>query len=139
MFNHIIFLGLNFQELFLIFILIILLIFLLIFFISLYRNRRKINFYSLIVRENGRISKVGIAFIFILMLVIYQVVSGVEISTYLVELLGVIFAAELGTKFVDSKLTQKNINYIKSNLSSIDVSKKTASAKNVDDIDFNKL
>ena len=139
MFEHIIFLGMNFQELFLICILLLLLSFLCVFLISLYRNRNSINFYSLVVRENGRISKVGTAFVFILTLLIYQVISNTEVSFYLVELLGIIFAAELGTKYVDGKLSISQIKGIKDNLSEVSLKKKPHSAKNIEDIDFDKL
>ena len=139
MFEHIIFLGMNFQELFLICILLLLLSFLCVFLISLYRNRNSINFYSLVVRENGRISKVGIAFVFILTLLIYQVISNTEVSFYLVELLGIKFAAELGTKYVDGKLSISQINGIRDNLSNVSLKKKPHSAKNIEDIDFDKL
>lgn len=139
MFEHIIIFGMNFKELFLICVLILLLIFLGVFITSLYNNRENINFYSLVVRENGRISKVGTAFVFILTLLIYQVISETEVSFYLVELLGIIFAAELGTKYVDGKLTQSNIDTIRNNLSNIDKSKTSSSAKNIDNIDFDNL
>ena len=129
----------NFKELFLVCVLILLLIFLGVFLTSLYNNRENINFYSLVVRENGRISKVGTAFVFILTLLIYQVISETEVSFYLVELLGIIFAAELGTKYVDGKLTQSNIDTIRNNLSNIDKSKTSSSAKNIDNIDFDNL
>lgn len=139
MFNHIVFWGMNFKELFLICVLILLIIFLGIFLVSLYKNRDEINFYSLVVRENGRISKVGTAFVFILTLLVYQVISETEVSFYLVELLGIIFTAELGNKYIDGKITQKNIDTIKTNLSNIDVTKKSSSARNIDDIDFDNL
>ena len=139
MFNHIIFLGLNFQELFLICILVLLLTFLCVFLTSLYKNRNNINFYSLVVRDNGRISKVGTAFVFILTLLVYQVISGTEVSFYLVELLGIIFAAELGTKYVDGKLSMTQLNNIRNDLSNINTKKKQHSAKNIDDIDFDNL
>lgn len=139
MFEHIIIFGMNFKELFLICVLILLLIFLGVFLTSLYNNRDNINFYSLVVRENGRISKVGTAFVFILTLLIYQVISETEVSFYLVELLGIIFAAELGTKYVDGKLTQSNIDTIRNNLSNIDKSKTSSSAKTIDNIDFDNL
>lgn len=129
----------NFKELFLICVLILLIIFLGIFLVSLYKNRDEINFYSLVVRENGRISKVGTAFVFILTLLVYQVISETEVSFYLVELLGIIFTAELGNKYIDGKITQKNIDTIKTNLSNIDVTKKSSSARNIDDIDFDNL
>lgn len=139
MFNHIVFWGMNFKELFLICVLVLLIIFLGIFLVSLYKNRDEINFYSLVVRENGRISKVGTAFVFILTLLVYQVISETEVSFYLVELLGIIFTAELGNKYIDGKITQKNIDTIKTNLSNIDVTKKSSSARNIDDIDFDNL
>jgi hypothetical protein len=140
MFNHIIFLGLNFQEIFLVCILVLLLIFLGVFLTSLFRNREKVNFYSLVVRENGRISKVGTAFIFILLLLIYQVISGNEVSTYLVELLFVIFTAELGTKFIDNKfISDSKMLDIKQSLIKPDKKKQSMSAKNIDDIDFDDL
>ena len=129
----------NFQELFLICILVLLLTFLCVFLTSLYRNRSNINFYSLVVRDNGRISKVGTAFVFILTLLIYQVISGTEVSFYLVELLGIIFAAELGTKYVDGKLSMTQLNNIRNDLSNVDTKKKQQSAKNIDNIDFDNL
>ena len=129
----------NFQELFLICILVLLLTFLCVFLTSLYRNRNNINFYSLVVRDNGRISKVGTAFVFILTLLIYQVISGTEVSFYLVELLGIIFAAELGTKYVDGKLSMTQLNNIRNDLSNVDTKKKQRPAKNIDDIDFDNL
>lgn len=139
MFEHIVFFGMNFQELFLICILLLLITFLCVFLTSLYRNRNSINFYSLVVRENGRISKVGTAFIFILTLLIYQVISNTEVSFYLVELLGIIFAAELGTKYVDGKLSIRQIEGIKDNLSNIQTKKKQQSAKDIENIDFDNL
>ena len=139
MFEHIVVFGMNFQELFLICILLLLITFLCVFLTSLYRNRNSINFYSLVVRENGRISKVGTAFIFILTLLIYQVISNTEVSFYLVELLGIIFAAELGTKYVDGKLSVRQIEGIKDNLSNIQTKKKQQSAKDIENIDFDNL
>ena len=93
------------------------------------------------VRENGRISKVGTAFIFIMTLLIYQVISEAEVSFYLVELLGIIFAAEIGTKYVDGRLSQSTMNNIKKSLSKTDVNKsnQSQSAKSIDDIDFDNL
>lgn len=141
MFNHIILFGLNFKELFLFCILGLLCVFLGVFIYSLYHNRKFIHFYSLAVRENGRISKVGTAFIFIMTLLVYQVISEAEVSFYLVELLGIIFAAELGTKYVDGKLSQTTMNNIKKSLTTQDKNKKynSQSAKNINDIDFDDL
>lgn len=115
-------------------------IFIAIFFASMIKNRKKVKFYSLVIRDDGSISKVGISFIFILMLIIYQVVAQTEISGYLVELLGVIFAAELGTKYVDSKLiTPKQIDTIKESVGKVDTSVKTSPARNTENINFDNL
>lgn len=67
---------------------------------STYKNRGSITFSHLLTREDGRISKVGISFIFVQILIIYQVLSGAKVDSYLVELLAVIFGAELGTKYI---------------------------------------
>ena len=143
MFNHIIILGLNFKEIFLLCILGLLCVFLGVFAYSLYHNRNFIHFYSIAVRNDGRLSKVGIAFIFIMTLLVYQVISEAEVSFYLVELLGIIFAAELGTKYVDGRLTQKNIDAIRKSMSQSinDVNKHKSNhpAKDIDDIDFDNL
>lgn len=69
-------------------------------FFSIYKNKGKVSFYQMICREDGRISKVGISFIFVQMLIIFQVVTGAHVDSYLTELLAVIFAAEVGTKYV---------------------------------------
>ena len=131
------------KELYLSFILTVMLTFFGVFLASVYKNRDKINFYSLLIRENGRISKVGVSFIFILVLIVYQVVTETEISTYLVELLGVIFCAELGKQFVDGRtISNKEFETIKQKLSQRKRTTKeepSKSACDVDDIDFDKL
>lgn len=129
------------KELYIAFILLVMLSFFGTFLTSVYRNRDKINFYSLLIRENGRISKVGVSFIFILVLIVYQVITETEISTYLVELLGVIFAAELGKQFVDGRtLSSKDFESIKRKLSKKSNRGETSkSARDIDDIDFDNL
>lgn len=129
------------KELYIVFILLVMLSFFGTFLASVYRNRDKIHFYSLLIRENGRISKVGVSFIFILVLLVYQVVTETEISTYLVELLGVIFAAELGKQFVDGRtLSSKDFESIKQKLRKKQNRGETSkSARDIDDIDFDNL
>lgn len=131
--------GIELNEIMLFFILCLITIILFIFSISVYRNRDKICFYSLAVRKDGSISKVGIAYMLLLLLITYQVFSGVEISSYLVELLGIIFAAELGKQYVDNKLTKPQISKIKENLTHVDKDNRSASARNLDNIDFDSL
>lgn len=129
------------KELYIAFIFLVMLSFFGTFLASVYRNRDKIHFYSLLIRENGRISKVGVSFIFILVLLVYQVVTETEISTYLVELLGVIFAAELGKQFVDGRtLSSKDFESIKQKLRKKQNRGETSkSARDIDDIDFDNL
>ncbi len=85
-------------------------IFLIIFFsvigifYSVYKNSgKKFNLYGLILRDNGRISKVGIAFVLLMICLVYQVLFKEEISFHLVELLGIIFGAEVGVKYIATK------------------------------------
>lgn len=109
-------------------------------FVSVYKNRRRIRFHSLIVRDSGNISKVGVSFILILCLIVYQVVTSTEISVYLVELLGVIFAAELGQRYVESrKISPSQVVDIKNSLNSSECKRVSAPAKVTDDIDFDNL
>ena len=92
------------------------------------------------MRESGNISKVGVSFILILCLIVYQVVTNTEISGYLVELLGVIFAAELGQKYMDfKKITPSQVVDIKNSLNSTECRRVSAPAKTTDDIDFDNL
>lgn len=96
----------NFYLLYQILIALLSFAFIGVVFYSIYKNRGKVSFYQMITREdesgNTRISKVGISFIFVQMLIIYQVVTGTHLDSYLTELLAVIFAAEVGTKYVGS-------------------------------------
>lgn len=140
MFDSILVFGMTFPQIVITTVVLIMGMFIAIFFASMIKNRKKVKFYSLVIGDDGSISKVGISFIFILMLIIYQVVAQTEISGYLVELLGVIFAAELGTKYVDSKLiTPKQIDTIKESVGKVDTSVKTSPARNTENINFDNL
>ena len=111
-------------------------LFLLVFTASIIRHKNRTRFYTLIIKPDGNLSKVGISFIFLWIVVLFQVAAGKEITSYFVELLGVIFAAELGERYMDSKLTVsgKGLDLLKGKLSDNDESKKTPKAD--EDIDF---
>jgi hypothetical protein len=111
-------------------------LFLLVFTASIIRHKNRTRFYTLIIKPDGNLSKVGISFIFLWIVVLFQVAAGKEITGYFVELLGVIFAAELGERYMDSKLTVsgKGLDLLKGKLSDNDESKKTPKAN--EDIDF---
>lgn len=112
------------------------LLFLLVFTASIVRNKSRTRFYTLIVKPDGNLSKVGISFIFLWIVVLFQVAAGKEITGYFVELLGVIFAAELGERYMDSRLPMsgKAIDVLKGKLSGENKEEKTPPAK--EDIDF---
>jgi len=82
-------------------ILLTTIVFFIILLVSIIKNRDKIHFYTLIVRENNRISKVGLSFIAILLIIVYQAIFNKEITPGLIELLGIIFTAEIGTNAVN--------------------------------------
>jgi len=111
-------------------------LFLLVFGISIARHKNRTRFYTLIIKPDGNLSKVGISFIFLWIVVLFQVAAGKEITGYFVELLGVIFAAELGERYMDSKLSisGKSLDILKGKLSENDESKKTPKAD--EDVDF---
>lgn len=95
--------SITFQQYILLSIYVCFLVFLLMLSISLFRHRKKIKFYGIIIRDDGRLSKIGVAFIFLMLMLIYQVGNGAEISSYMVELLGIVFATELGRQFISNK------------------------------------
>lgn len=74
--------------------------FLLILIISIIVNRKKIKFYSLIMRE-GRISKIGISFIFFLYAIIYQAIVYKNITPGLTEVFILTLLLELGDRGID--------------------------------------
>ena len=111
-------------------------VFLLFFFISVVRNRYRTKLYTLIIKPDGNLSKVGISFLFLWLIILFQVITGKEITGYFVELLGVIFAAELGERYIDNKkLTNNKIDIIKDKLQDVDKDNASAPAK-FDDVDF---
>lgn len=111
-------------------------LFLLFFFSSVIKNRHRAKLYTLIMKPDGNLSKVGISFLFLWLIILYQVITGKEITGYFVELLGVIFAAELGERYIDNKnLTNNKIDNIKDKLKEVDKNEISAHAE-FDDIDF---
>lgn len=80
---------------------IIFIIFIGALFVSMHRHRRDIKLYSILLREDGRISKVAVAFLFILPVILYQAIYLNEITPGLEYILLTIFGTELGVKFTD--------------------------------------
>lgn len=69
--------------------------------ISAARNRRGVKLYTLLLREDGRVSKVSLAFLFILPIIIYQAIYLNQITPGLDYILLTIFGTELGVKITD--------------------------------------
>lgn len=78
---------------------IIFLAFIIALAISVYKN--KVKLYSILVREDGRISKVAVAFLLILPVILYQAIYLNSITPGLDYILLTIFGTELGVKFAD--------------------------------------
>lgn len=78
---------------------VIFLIFMIALAISVYKNNVKL--YSILVREDGRISKVAVAFLLILPVILYQAIYLNSITPGLDYILLTIFGTELGVKFAD--------------------------------------
>ena len=86
------------------------LIFMLLIFaigMSVYKNRAQVKFYSILLREDGHISKVSIAFLFILPIIIYQAIYLNQITPGLDYILLTIFASEIGVKLTEKLPTKQ--------------------------------
>lgn len=88
------------SDIFLGLALVILLAFVIILGISVWKNRTKISPYSLIMR-NGKLSKVGITFIIVLPLIVWELIHEGKICEELIYILMIIFGTEIGFKYMD--------------------------------------
>lgn len=79
----------------------IFLIFVITLFLSIIKNRHNIKLYSILLREDGRVSKVSVAFLFVLPVILYQAIYLKEITPGLDYILLTIFGTELGVKVTD--------------------------------------
>lgn len=73
-----------------------------ILFGSLIRHRKDVDFLSAIIR-NGNISKAGIFFFVLMLIITYQALFLDEITAGLIELMGIIVLGDLGAKYVANK------------------------------------
>lgn len=100
--------GIAINSNFLYHFLIILLsvVFLISMFVSIIRHRKEINFSTIILRKDDdgttRLSKVGITFLFLILLLIYQTVSPTStVDPVVSNLLLITFATELSNKVLN--------------------------------------
>ena len=87
-------------------IIILSVVFLVSMFISIIRHRKEINFSTIILRKDDdgttRLSKVGITFLFLILLLIYQTVSPTAtVDPVISNLLLITFATELSNKVLN--------------------------------------
>lgn len=80
---------------------VIFLVFIISLCVSVFRGKRTIKLYSILLREDGRISKVSVAFLFILPVILYQAIYLNAITPGLDDMLFTIFATELGVKVTE--------------------------------------
>lgn len=99
-FLDIVFLNPDFITYYTGFITIIGVLFLVTLIYSVYKNRSKLKFASLIMRE-GKISKIGVSFIFFLYAIMYQAVVKGQITPGLTEVFILTLLLELGNKGID--------------------------------------
>lgn len=71
-------------------------------FITLVRRRKEINFLSAIKRD-GRISKAGLFFFILMLIITYQALFLDEITSGLIELMAIIVGGDLGAKYLGDK------------------------------------
>ena len=79
--------GLSSNQIIILIIILILFLYVLICIISLCKNKDNVNFTSAIVNADGRISKSGVLFLFLTLVVIYQALFGLPITDGLLEML----------------------------------------------------
>ncbi len=87
-------------------IIILSVVFLVSMFVSIIRHRKEINFSTIILRKDDdgttRLSKVGITFLFLILLLIYQTVSPTAtVDPVISNLLLITFATELSNKVLN--------------------------------------
>lgn len=73
-----------------------------ILFFSLWKHRRCINFTSAVIKPDGTVSKSGIMFFILMIVIIYQSLFVGTITAGLIELMLIIVGADVGGKFVDN-------------------------------------
>ena len=69
--------------------------------VSIWRHRQQINISQLLMRDN-KISKVGVSWVFCILVFIYQIMTSGTISSELITLLLVILGAELGSDTINA-------------------------------------
>lgn len=90
------------RNIFLSIILILSCIYQLILIISMFVGRKQIDFLSTI-KSGNRISKSGIFFFILMILIVYQSLFLDQLTPGLVEIMGLIIAGEVGSRYVSNK------------------------------------
>lgn len=73
-----------------------------ILIITMIRKRHTIDFLSAIRRE-GNLSKAGIFFFILMLVIVYQALFLDDITSGLVELMGLIIAGDVGANYINNK------------------------------------
>ena len=103
-----------------IFILIVLTFYVLIITFNLLKYRKDVNFIAPIVNSGNSLSKSGILFFLITLVVVYQALCGMEITDGLLEILGALAFKDAGVELAN-KWERVQLNKIKKTTTKLDI------------------
>ena len=101
-------------------IILILFSYVLLCIIGLYKNRDNVNFASTIVNNDGKISKSGVLFLFLTLVVIYQSLFGLPITDGLLEILAVLAFKDAGVE-IANKWERVQLHRVKKTKETLDL------------------
>lgn len=112
--------GLSGNQIIILFIILILFLYVILCIVSLYKNRNSINFTSAIVNLDGKISKSGILFLFLTLVVIYQALFSLPITDGLLEILAILAFKDAGIE-IANKWERVQLHRVKKTKETLDL------------------
>lgn len=112
--------GLSGNQIIILFIILILFLYVILCIVSLYKNRNSINFTSAIVNPDGKISKSGILFLFLTLVVIYQALFSLPITDGLLEILAILAFKDAGIE-IANKWERVQLHRVKKTKETLDL------------------
>lgn len=112
--------GLSSNQIIILIIILILFLYVIICIVSLCKNKDNVNFTSAIVNVDGRISKSGVLFLFLTLVVIYQALFGLPITDGLLEILAVLAFKDAGIE-IANKWERVQLHRVKKTRETLDL------------------
>ena len=112
--------GLSGNQIIILIIILILFLYVILCIVSLYKNRNSINFTSAIVNPDGKISKSGILFLFLTLVVIYQALFSLPITDGLLEILAILAFKDAGIE-IANKWERVQLHRVKKTKETLDL------------------